>query len=234
MDAHDHGTIPDDPLQFQEAIDRFRARVPMTDEQFAALEDAEREFAFTVANVAQADLVAQVYEAALSAIKNGDTFEDFQASVGPSLADAWGGDDPSRLDMIFRTNVMESYNDGRHDVQTAPANLAARPYARYDGIDDGRGCEICEPCYNVIVLFSHPWLRTHYPIMHPKCRDIVTALSKAEAEAAGITESPPEGPPAADGFGTPPAGTGADWEPDTADYPAGIGDELEDKLAETG
>lgn len=234
MDAHDHGNIPDDPLQFQEAIDRFRARVPMTDEQFEQLQDAEREFAFTVANVAQADLVAQVYEAIASAIEDGTTLDDFKAEVGGALADAWGGDDPAHLENIFRTNVMESYNDGRYDVLTAPATLAARPYWRYEGIDDGRACEICEPCIGVILPADHPWWRTHYPILHYLCRDIVSPLSEDEAKDEGITGSPPDGPPALEGFGTPPSGAGDDWEPDTADYPAAIGDELADKLAETG
>ena len=75
MDPHDHGTIPADPLRFQEAIDDFLKRVPMTSDEYDQLEAAEQEFAFTVANVAQADLVADVYEALQSAIAEGTTFE---------------------------------------------------------------------------------------------------------------------------------------------------------------
>lgn len=235
MDAHDHGDIPDDPVQFQEAIDRFRQLVPMTDAEYEQLEEAEQQFAFTVANVEQADLVAQVYDAIDSAVSQGKTFEDFQADVGGALADAWGGDDPSRLDMIFRTNVMDSYNAGRYDVMTSPAVAEARPYWRFDGIDgDGRTCDICQPCIGVILPQDHPWWRRHYPILHPRCRDLAVAMSKEEAEQEGITSDPPDVDPAP-GFGSPPVGGGrSDWEPDTSDYPEPIRGELDDRLADDG
>lgn len=231
-DPHSHAPIPDDPLRFQEAIDDFLKRVPMTKDAYDELSEVEKDFAFTVANVAQADLVAQVYDGIQSAIEDGETFETFQARIGDALDESWGGADPSRLEMIFETNVMDAYNGGRYAQQTAPATIAARPYGRYEGIDDGHGCEICEPCYNVILPLSHRFFKTHYPILHPRCRDIVTTLSKDEAEAEGITGEPPDGPPPVEGFGAPPASAGSDWEPDTSDYPAEIGDELDDKLGE--
>lgn len=233
MDAHDHGTIPDDPLQFQEAIDRFRARVPMTDEQFAALEDAEREFAFTVANVAQADLVAQVYEAIAGAIENGTTLDDFKSEVGGSLADAWGGDDPARLDTIFRTNVMTAYNQGRYDVMTAPAVKEARPYWRFDAISDARTDDECLDINGTVLHQDDGFWSDHYPPLHFNCRCVLAPLSADEAGDEGIDE-PPDDDHADEGFGARPTGEGSDWEPDVASYPSGIGDELADKLAETG
>lgn len=231
MDAHDHGSIPDDPIRFQEAIDRFRQLVPMTDEEYEALEEAEQEFAFTVANVSQADLVAGVYDEIERAIADGTTFDDFQDAVGDSLAAAWGGEDPARLETIFRTNVMDSYSAGRYDVMTAPAVAEARPYWRFDAIGDGpRTCEICDSCGGVILPQDDPWWQTHYPILHPNCRCMATPLSADEAEAEGITDSPPDVDPAP-GFGSAPAGSsGSDWEPDTGDYPAAIRDELDGRL----
>ena len=231
MDAHDHGSIPDDPIQFQEAIDRFRQRVPMTDDEFEQLEEAEQEFAFTVANVAQADLVAEVYDAIDRAIADGTSFDDFQDEVGDSLADSWGGDDPGRLETIFRTNVMDAYGAGRYDVMTAPAVAEARPYWRYDSIGDGpRTCEICEPCGGVVLPQDDSWWQSHYPILHPNCRCIATPLSADEAKDEGITSSPPDVDPAP-GFGSPPSGAGgSDWEPDTGDYPSAIGDLLDERL----
>jgi hypothetical protein len=231
MDAHDHGPVPDDPIRFREAIDRFRQLVPMTDEQYAALEEAEQEFAFTVADVAQADLVAEVYDAIDRAISDGTTFEDFQGDVGGGLADAWGGEDAGRLDTIFRTNVMDAYSSGRYDVMTAPAVAEARPYWRFDAVGDGaRTCDICEPCDGTILPQDHPWWQRHYPILHPNCSCIATPLSEDEARDEGISDDGPDVDPA-DGFGAPPAGAGgSDWEPDTSDYPAAVRDELDDRL----
>lgn len=231
MDVHDHD-VDDNPLRFQEAIDAFLKRVPMTQDEYDQLEAAEQEFAFTVANVGQADLVAGVYEKLQSAIADGTTFEDFKADVGEGLANEWGGDDPTRMDTIFRTNVMDAYGEGRYEVMTAPAVASARPYWRYDGIDgDGRTCEICEPRLNVILPADHPWWKRNYPILHCKCRDIADPLTEEEAMAEGITSSPPDDPPPAPGFGTPPAGAGgSNWEPETNEYPGGIGDILQDRL----
>lgn len=232
MDPHAHDDVESDPLRFQEAIDAFLKRVPMTDDEYADLDEAEQEFAFTVANVAQADIVAQVYEAIADAISDGTTLEDFQGAVGDSLTAAWGGDDPGRVENIFRTNMMDAYNSGRYAQQTAPATADARPYGRWDVIEDSRTSEdICMPIglANVIVRLDSAWAQRHYPPLHYCCRTIVTGLSKEEAEDAGITGSPPDVEPLP-GFGSAPAGVGSDWEPDPSDYPDAIGSELDDKL----
>lgn len=234
MDAHDHGDVEADPLRFQEAIDAFLKRVPMTQDEYDQLEEAEQEFAFTVANVAQADLVADVYESLQAAIAKGKTFDEFRADVGEDLANEWGGDDPSRLETIYRTNVMDAYNGGRYAQQTAPATIAARPYGRWDVIEDARTSEdICLPIgtANVVVKLNSPWAQRHYPPLHYCCRTIVTGISQEEAEDTGITESPPD-VEALPGFGDAPAGAGSDWEPDPDDYPSAIGDILEERLDE--
>lgn len=229
MDAHDHAQITDDPVRFKEALEEFLSLVPMSEDAYDELEAAEQDFAFTVANVEQADLVAEVYEGIAGAIENGTTFEDFQAAIGAELAEG----SEARLERMFRTSVMDAYNGGRHALMTAPATRRARPYWRYDGIDsDGRTCEICAPCIGTILPADHEWWRNHYPILHPNCRDIATALSEDEADVEGISGSPPSGPEPPAGFGHPPASAGSDWEPDTDDYPEPIGDELDDKLDE--
>lgn len=226
-DPHDHAHITDDPVRFKEALEQFLSLVPMTEDAYDDLEAAEQEFAFTLANVEQADLVAEVYEGIADAIENGTTFEDFQAEAGLGL------EAEPMMERMFRTSVMDAYNGGRHSLMTAPATRRARPYWRYDGIDsDGRTCEICAPCIGTILPADHPWWRTHYPILHPNCRDIATALSQDEAEEEGISDGPPDGPEPPAGFGHPPATAGSDWEPDTEDYPEPIGDELDDKLDE--
>lgn len=46
------------------------------------------EFAFTVADVAQLDMVVDVYEAIERAVAHGTTLDDFKADVGKSLEEA--------------------------------------------------------------------------------------------------------------------------------------------------
>ncbi len=235
-DPHSHNGIPDDPAHFREAIDAFRDRVPMTDSLFDELEAAEREFAFTVANVAQADVVADAFDAIDRAVSQGTSFEQFRDDVGAKLENAWGGEEPGRLETIFRTNTMTAYNQGRFRLMTSPAVKAARPYWRWDVVVDARTSdEICRPigAAKVVLPQDHPWARTHYPPLHPNCRTVCTPLSEEEARAEGITRSPPN-VKVVDGFGAAPAVTGSDWEPEPQDYPAPIAAELDDKLADAG
>jgi SPP1 gp7 family putative phage head morphogenesis protein len=228
-------TAPADPVRFHEAIDAFRRRVPMTKDQWDELDDAQREQAFTVAGVAQADLVSQVYEAIDSAIENGDDIDDFKARVSDMLAGQWGGDSPSRVETIFRTNLSSAYNAGRHAVFSAPAVKEARPYFRYEAIDDAEleECDICAPCLGVVLPQDDPWWSEHMPPQHFNCRCSFSAIS---AEEAGENDDAvdEEGPDvdADDGFGDRPSETGADWDgPDLGDYPAAISDVLRDVLA---
>ncbi len=136
----DHATgISDDPVKFEAAIKAFRKKVPMTEDEWSELEADELQFAFTVANVTQLDLVVDVYEAIDRAIENGTTLEDFKAEVGDSLASEWGGDDPNTLETIFRTNVQGAYNGGRHAA--ADEMRDTRPYWRMDVVSDSRTSE---------------------------------------------------------------------------------------------
>jgi SPP1 gp7 family putative phage head morphogenesis protein len=181
-----------------------------------------------VADVAQVDLVADVYEAVSRAIEDGTTLEDFQDQIGDALEESWGGEEPGRLENIFRTNVMGAYNAGRYEAATAPAVLAERPYWRMDGIGDDRQTEICQACDGVVLPADHPWWQTHYPPLHFQCRDHVTTLTEEQARDAGITSSPPAVQPEP-GFGAAPSGEGSDWEPDTSDLPGPLERAFEDE-----
>lgn len=223
--------ITSDPLRFQEAIDAIERRVPMTKDTWDALREEELDFAFTVADVAQLDMVVDVYEAIDRAVRDGTTLDDFKADIGDTLEEAWGEENPARLETIFRTNVMGAYNGGRH---TAARDLEEdRPYWRFDGPDDDRTSEdICAPIIEagVILPADDPWWQTHYPPLHHNCRHRVTTLTKEAAEEQGITESPPDVEPQP-GFGRPPPVDGGErWKPDPDDYPGDLGDALADRL----
>lgn len=224
--------ISSDPVRFQEAIAALRRRVPMTDDAFSALEQQELEFAFTVADVAQLDVVLDVYEAIQSAVADGTTFEDFKAEVGEKLEAAWGEEDGARLETVFRTNVQTSYNGGRYEA--AQRVKEDRPYWRFDGPDDTSTSDICRPCIGVVLAADHPWWQTHYSPLHHRCRHRVSTLTQAQAEREGITAHPPS-VDVPSGFGlAPTGGGGSSWEPDPAEYPDAIRAALEDRLDETG
>lgn len=202
------------PLSFDEAVEWFRARVPMTDEQWDKLTKRARQQAFTVSGVADLDMVSEVWRALDKAVSKGTTFADFADSVRGPLESAWGGEKPFRLDTIFRTNVQLSYSAGRQEQQSDPAVLKQRPFWKYSAILDSRSTSICRGCNGTVLAADDPWWETHQPPLHFNCRSTVISLSKSQAERAGVAEAAPEIEPS-DGFGDPMR----PWAPSSKDYP---------------
>jgi SPP1 gp7 family putative phage head morphogenesis protein len=220
--------ISDDPADFDEAVRAFRKRVPMPDWQWDALTQAEREFAFKVSGVAQADLVTEAWEAIDRALTEGTTLEAFKLEVGGQLEAAWGRADPARLETIFRTNTQSAYNGGRHEILSHPEVKKARPFWRFDGAADARQCDDCDPLDGVILPADDPFWHTHQPPLHHQCRCVITPLSDEEADDEGVTEDVPN-VEVDEGFGRPPS-AGGDWEPDTTTYPEPIRAVIDDRL----
>jgi SPP1 gp7 family putative phage head morphogenesis protein len=220
---------PADPDRFDEAVRAFRERVPMTDAEFADLMEAEKQRAFTVAGVTQARAVQEVMDALDRAIEDGTTVEEFKAAVGGTLAESWGGVDAPRLETVFRTNVMQAYNDGRADVFADPEVRKARPYLRFDAVGDSRTSEICEALDGKVLPADDSFWRTHSPPLHPNCRSIVTPLTDAEAGEEGITKGKPDtgGAAPADGFGK---ARERNPEPDISGFDPAIRAVLKDRI----
>lgn len=225
----------DDPEAFEEALAAYRARVPMIDPEWRALEAEVRERAWWVAGAAQADLVQQVFDAIDSAIENGTAFADFKSDVGDELSAAWQGtvaNPAARLATVFRTNLMTAYNAGRYAQNTHPAVAKHLPIWRFDDITDNRECPICRACHGVMLQSDDPWWKTHHSPLHHQCRCIQTAMTTEDADEEGGPDD--EGPDvdADDGFGRAPSLLA--WEPSVADYSDDIRPVLEDRLKNVG
>jgi SPP1 gp7 family putative phage head morphogenesis protein len=208
-----------DPVDFVEAIAWFRKRIALTKAEWRALDGRAKATAFTVAGVAQLDLINHVWRALDKAVTSGTSLEDFKRDVGNSLRAAWGGHvkDPAwRLETIFRTNVQSAYSAGRYRQAKHPDVIADRPFWMFDAILDGRETPICKICDGVTLPADDPWWNTHVPPLHYSCRSSVIALHDAKP-----TKKPPSDVPP-DGFGLTPAD--AEWAPDLAKYPKPLAD----------
>lgn len=221
--------MPADPAKFDAAMRAFRKRVPMTKGEWLDLDRAQREYAFTVAGVSQANMVAQVWDAVDSAIEHGEDLEDFKGRVGELLESEWGRPNAPRVETIFRTNINTAYNAGRHAVFTAPAVKEARPYFRFDTIDDDRRDDECEALDGTILPQDDPFWDANIPPLHFNCRCSFVALTAEEAGEEGVAPEAPDDQ-AEEGFGDRPSDVGDDWAPDVRDYPAAVGDVLGDVL----
>ena len=222
-----------DPKAFREAVEAFRERVPMTDEQWEALEASAQERAFKVAGVAQAEILADVWDELDRAIEQGTTFEDFKDAIGEKLEGAWQGSvaNPAwRMQTIFRTNVGAAYSAGRHRQITDPVVVKHRPFWRFIGVDDNRQTDICHARDGVTLPADDPWWDGNYPLLHFNCRSTILTLDEEDVEREGGIKRPGNVPPVPSGFGAAPRGAAGAWSPDVDAYPPELADILREKL----
>lgn len=152
--------------KFREAIDAIEKRSPVSRAEFDRMDKLERENAFTAARVAEARVLQNVLDALQTSVRDGTDFSEFKDTVGAQLIESWGGEIPGRIENIFRTNLMTSYNEGRHAVYSAPTVKKARPYLRFDAAMDDRTTDICAECNGTVLPADDPFWATHTPPLH--------------------------------------------------------------------
>lgn len=215
---------------FPEAVEWFRERVPLRKASWEKLTAEAKQRAFTVANVAQLDLIYDVHAALERALANGEDFEQFKTRIGEKLIAAWAGSVAAparRLESIFRTNVQQAYAAGRYVQATDPVVLEDRPIWMFDAVSDKDTTPVCRESDGTILPAKHPWWRTHLAPLHIKCRSGFITLTIEQAKAlGGITKKPTSAEPSG-GFGAPP--TAPQWEPDRSKYPKDLWDIFQSK-----
>jgi SPP1 gp7 family putative phage head morphogenesis protein len=219
-----------DPVKFEEAIAWFKKQFPVTEELLVQLGAFAGDRAWTIAGVAQLEVVFFVWQQIAKAIENGTPLEEFKKTVAADLAKAWGKADSARVETIFLTNVQKAYNRGRFQQLKEPEMRQLRPFWMYDAILDGRTSQICKARNKTVLPEDDPWWQTNYPPLHFRCRAGVRGLSKREARRIGISAAPPEKAVApTSGFGGAPGEE--EWKPDPKRYPPEIWNEFEKKQA---
>lgn len=158
-------------LPFDEAIADFLAREIVTPEEFARMDAAARQRAFTAAGLATDALRDEAYQAILAALEEGTTLREFarelrtgERSLGITPSD------PVYLETVFRTNIASAYNAGRLAQMSSPMVLAARPYVQFRAILDGRTTSRCRYCNGLIFnrQTDPGWVR-FAPPLHFNC-----------------------------------------------------------------
>ena len=226
------GKIIPEPLPFEEAIEYFADKVPMTKAELAKLAEESRSLAFTVATEQKMELITGVKSAVEKALEEGTTLEQFRKDLA-SLFDAQGVTPLGKFhaETVFRTNIQTAYNVGRYKQMTHPDVLKERPYLEYDAVDDTSTRPEHAALDGKVYPADDPFWDTWYPPNGYNCRCRANSVSPEEVEAEGLkveTEAPafyelPNGTHAplipSEGFGSNPA-TSAGYKPDWSKYPA--------------
>lgn len=115
------------------ALEELAARRLVTRDEWDQLEGEQLEEAFTVAGLESEAAIGQVRDALAQTLKEGLTLEEFKqaASPGNFLGE-------NHAETVFRTNLHESYSDGKLALIEHPLVADAFPYGSLDPIVDDR------------------------------------------------------------------------------------------------
>lgn len=186
-------------LPFREAIAFLRDKVTVPTETWLSLQREMHDWAFGVAGVVKAEILAAFREALVQALEEGTTLQDFRRDFDRIVAEhgwSYRGTRAWRTAMIYRTNLATAHAAGRYRQMTDPDVLAARPLWLYRH-GDSLVPRAQHLAWDGLVLpASHPWWQTHFPPNGFGCSCRVFALSREEAAARGLAaraEPPPDG-----------------------------------------
>ena len=108
-------------MTFQEAVDYFKERVPVTADTFYKIAEEYRALAFTVSGYTKAQILKKFYDELLSALEDGSTLQEFQANMNDFLeSEGYEGLNPEQADLIFRTNIQTAAPSGNMTRSTTP------------------------------------------------------------------------------------------------------------------
>jgi len=163
--------------------------------------------AFTVAKIMRTDLLADVHEALLEAMREGKTFTEFKEQLRPTLKrKGWWGErdivnpetgevktihiNASRLRNIFNTNLRVAMNVARHRQMS---QLKTMTYWRYSAILDKHTRDDHAARHGIVLHRDDPWWKINYPPNGWGCRCKVRAYSQKQLERRGwkITKETP-------------------------------------------
>ncbi len=212
-----------DTVDFAQAVQWFRARIPITDDAYRAANENAREQAFWVAGVAHADIIRQIHESLGTALKAGTPFEEWKQQIAATLKRAWGdalnpAQQPARIETILRNWSQSSYSRARWQQMDEPAIKRLRPFRMFDAVRPTPDpTPVCTTWNGTILPADDPAWADHIPPLHHRCQSGIRCLTREKAERLGIAGRAPSAE-ADDGFGTL-----SEWKgPDRKKYPAKV------------
>lgn len=189
-----------DRLPNIEAEKAFNNKTLITSAEFANFKAYQHALAFTVAGLANQDLLADIHKAVKSAIDNGTTFNDFKKQLLPHLTDkGWlsptlTGDKQTdkallkehkstlnrRLKTIYHTNTQTAYAAGRWQrIQRTKDSL---PYLQYMPSVSANLRDDHKAYYGLIRHVDDPIWQSILPPNGFGCKCWVRQLTKTKAQ----------------------------------------------------
>lgn len=183
---------------FREQVAFFERKVNVPSTRWDDIRLGDHAHGFMVAGATRAALLDDFRNAILRAIKEGRGFADWQRDFESIVAkhgwSGWTGEGSAagrawRAKVIYQTNIRQSYNAGRYAQLTRPEMLAVRPWWEYRHGERGysKNPRPIHQSWNGLVLhYSDPWWKTHYPMNGWGCNCGVRAHGEADLKRLGL------------------------------------------------
>lgn len=179
----------------EEAVKYFESKGYKISFDWRQVWQEEHDRVFTVTGVARDDVLFDIRRTVTDALKEGWSGQRWAKEITPTLKQKgwWGSEviiddegrarvyqkgNASRLDLIFRQNVMTAYAAGRWQRQQEARK--ERPYLRYSAILDGRTRPAHRALDGLVFPADDPFWKTFYPPNGFRCRCLVVSLSRRE------------------------------------------------------
>lgn len=195
-----------DRLPNKEAERHFNQKSLITSAEFAHFKAYQHALAFTVAGIADKDMLAEVQRAVKSAIDNGTSFNEFKKSLKPFLvskgwlAPTLTGDKGAdkellkdyerqlnrRLKTIYHTNKQTAYAAGKWErIQKTKDFL---PFLQYLPSASANKRDEHKDYYGIVRPVDDPIWQSIFPPNGFGCKCSVKQITKSKAEQLGVTD----------------------------------------------
>lgn len=186
--AVSHGSLP-----FKEQIDYFKGKVDLPTRAWTDIYNAEHDYAFVVAGAVKRDLLTDLRGAVEKSIAKGTTLEQFRKDFDQVVGKhgwQYRGERGWRTNVIWETNLRQSYNAGREKQMADPELRKRRPYGLYRHGDSAHPRPMHLSWNGTTLPLDDPWWSTHDPQNGWGCKCKKFMLSARDVERQGLKIGP--------------------------------------------
>lgn len=182
--ATEYGSLP-----FSEQIAFFRSKVSVPTASWTDVYGAQHDRAFMVAGAAKESLLGDLRSAIDHAVADGQKFEDFKAGFRDIAARhgwAYNGGENWRAQVIYETNLNQSYHAGREAQMADPRLRRSRPYGMYRHYASEHEREEHKAHNGRVVPLDDPWWGSWSPQNGWGCKCKKFAIGDRDVQRLGL------------------------------------------------
>lgn len=172
-------------LKHEEAIQYFLNKSPILFDKLEEISAKVQESYFYIKKSTSLEVTKALYNNLLSTLNEGKTFKDWLKMSEDVLNKSGFGNNPWYLELVYRNNLMTTYNAGTFYNQEL--NKKNKPYGMYDAVGDNRTTDLCKSLDGLVYPLDHSFWKNFLPPNHHGCRSRRIALSKDDVKEYGLT-----------------------------------------------